>query len=128
MQSTKAFNAAKYLSARDREIAALKRQRAELDHLIQAVEAGRQAVAENVLTHASTPRTNGNGSRAAILREILEARTDAVDVDLILKELHQRGHDAPRGGVAASLSALKKQGAVTNPERGMWKAAVAQAA
>lgn len=125
MQSTRVFDPAKYLSQTDREITAAKRQRDQLDQLIQGLEAARQAMSVHILSHASESRSNGNGSRATILREILEERREPVDVDLIMKELQKRHIDAPRAGVAATLSYLKRQGVATNVDRGKWTALVA---
>ena len=120
MQRTRAFSPTKYLSQTDRDIAAVKRERDELDRLLQGLEAARNAMSGHILTRATSPRANGNGSRATAIKEILESWQEPVNVDLIMKELHKRNLNAQRGSVAAGLSYLKRQGHATNISRGKW--------
>lgn len=119
-----------YLREYDRDLITVERKLEELTKVRDALRSAREAMASVILDGATAPRShNGNNgdSRAPVVKEILEARGEPVDVDHILKELERRNMSAPRGSVAATLSYLKRTGAISNPERGRW-VAVKQAA
>lgn len=117
-----------YLREYDRDLITVERKLEELTKVRDALRSAREAMASVILDGATAPRMNGNGdSRAPVVKEILESRGEPVDVDHILKELERRNMSAPRGSVAATLSYLKRTGAISNPERGRW-VAVKQAA
>ena len=117
-----------YLNVYDRDIVKAERQRAELDRVIAALRTAREAMAGVILDGATQPRQNGDGSRAAILREILASTPEPVTVDDIMAELRKRGRHDEKNNVRSSLAAMKARGDIKNVDRGRYTAATQIAA
>ena len=109
-----------YLNVYDRDIVKAERQRAELDRVIAALRTAREAMAGVILDGATQPRQNGDGSRAAILREILTSSPESVTVDDIMAELKKRGRHDEKHLVYSTISYMKRVGEIKNVERGKW--------
>ena len=109
-----------YLNVYDRDIVKAERQRAELDRVIAALRTAREAMAGVILDGATQPRQNGDGSRAAILREILASSPQSVTVDDIMSELRKRGRHDEKNNVRSSLAAMKAKGEVKSIDRGKY--------
>ncbi len=120
-----------YLRELDRTITAAKRDAEERTRFVKGLELARESVASQILTDAingngrshrrrSTTTFNGDGSRSAMLRKILDNAPHPVTVDEILAEMRKHNVEDDKTNVRSTLSALKKQGAARNPERGKW--------
>jgi hypothetical protein len=117
----------KYLNETRRNVEIVRRKRDELNQLLEGLEAAWKAMSGHVLAHA-TDEEPRNGSLVATVKEILDAQTEPVPVDVIMDELHKRHIEMDRPNLSSKLHYLKSKGLAKNTDRGKWQVMTSKAA